>query len=54
MGVKDLWRVVENTKKLQSWEELGGKVFAVDLSIWICESEGIRGMQGNVVKPHLR
>lgn len=54
MGVKDLWKIVEETKEIQSWERLAGKVLAIDLSIWICESEGIRGMQGKVIKPHLR
>ena len=54
MGVKDLWSILAPVKETRSLESLRGQTLAIDLSVWICETQGVRQMQGVVVKPHLR
>jgi flap endonuclease GEN len=53
MGVSNLWKVLNKTSRTVDLEDLRNKTLAVDLSIWICESNCIKYSQSNV-KPHLR
>ncbi|KAK7099265.1 uncharacterized protein [Littorina saxatilis] len=54
MGVTGLWPILAPVKKRRSLHSLCGQTLAVDLSIWVCENQGVRQMQGKVQKPHLR
>jgi len=54
MGVKDLWSVLAPVGHHMSLKHLSGQTLAVDLSIWVCETQGVKKMQGVVTKPHLR
>lgn len=54
MGVNNLWSVLAPVKKHKRLESLQGQILAVDLSLWICESQAVKQMQGNVIKPFLR
>lgn len=54
MGVNHLWSVLAPVKKHKCLESLQGQILAVDLSLWICESQAVKQMQGNVIKPFLR
>lgn len=54
MGVIQLWSILSPVKKHVPLSDLKGKTLAVDLSIWVCESNAVRQMQGVVLKPHLR
>ncbi|XP_064603365.1 flap endonuclease GEN homolog 1-like isoform X3 [Liolophura sinensis] len=54
MGVIQLWSVLAPVKKHVPLSDLKGQTLAVDLSIWVCESNAVRQMQGVVLKPHLR
>ena len=51
MGVKYLWGVVEPTCNEKSVAELYGKKLAIDMSCWVCDSQGL---PGHIAKPHLR
>eukprot|EP00057_Strongylocentrotus_purpuratus_P012879 XP_011667353.1 PREDICTED: uncharacterized protein LOC589174 [Strongylocentrotus purpuratus] len=56
MGVQNLWQILAPVKSEESIESLKGKKIAVDLAIWLVESQvtGMKMMQGRVSKPHLR
>ena len=54
MGVKELWSVVAPVGHHMPLNHLSGQTLAVDLSIWVCETQGVKRMQGVVTKPHLR
>ncbi|XP_038605385.1 flap endonuclease GEN homolog 1 [Tachyglossus aculeatus] len=54
MGVNDLWPILEPVKKHVHLQSLSGKTLAVDLSLWVCESQTVKKMIGTVTKPHLR
>lgn len=54
MGVKDLWSILAPVRKEVPLTDLIGKTIAVDLSVWICENNGVKAVQGRVCKPHLR
>ncbi|KAK6190910.1 hypothetical protein SNE40_002676 [Patella caerulea] len=54
MGVTNLWTILAPVKQHTLLSELKGQTLAVDLSIWVCENQSVRQMQGVVVKPHLR
>ncbi|EDO44985.1 predicted protein [Nematostella vectensis] len=54
MGVTQLWNILEPVKKEGSLCSLRGKRLCVDLSCWICEANGAKGLKTNVLKPHLR
>lgn len=54
MGVKDLWNILAPVKEEVPLDSLTGQTLAVDLSVWICETQGVKQMQGVVAKPHLR
>lgn len=54
MGVLKLWNILEPVKKTGDLGKLRGKTLCVDLSVWICEAHGAKGLKANVVKPHLR
>ena len=53
MGVKDLWAIIQPTGVVEPVTNLSGKVVAIDLSCWICDSQQAK-MGGSVVRPHLR
>ena len=52
--MKDLWSVLAPVGHHMSLKHLSGQTLAVDLSIWVCETQGVKKMQGVVTKPHLR
>ncbi|XP_033752016.1 flap endonuclease GEN homolog 1-like [Pecten maximus] len=54
MGVLNLWQILGPVKQHQELLELKGQVLAVDLSIWVCETQCVKQMQGVVSKPFLR
>jgi flap endonuclease GEN len=54
MGVKSLWPALAAIGRPRTLEHLKGKVLAVDLSIWVCESQTAFGLKQSVSKPHLR
>ncbi|XP_041466492.1 uncharacterized protein LOC121417019 [Lytechinus variegatus] len=56
MGVQNLWQILAPVKSTESIDVLKGRTVAVDLAIWLVESQvtGIKMMQGRVIKPHLR
>ena len=54
MGVKELWGILGPVKKHTSLQELRGQTLAVDLSMWVVETQGVKQMQGAVTKPFLR
>nr|XP_054757000.1 uncharacterized protein LOC129263103 [Lytechinus pictus] len=56
MGVQNLWQILAPVKSTESIDVLKGRMVAVDLAIWLVESQvtGIKMMQGRVIKPHLR
>ncbi|XP_072182130.1 uncharacterized protein [Diadema setosum] len=56
MGVHNLWPILASVKQEVCVQALEGKVIAVDLAIWLVESQvtGLKVMQGKVLKPHLR
>lgn len=54
MGVSGLWSILAPTKKYKPLRTLHGQTLAIDLSIWICENQGVRNMQNKVLRPHLR
>ena len=54
MGVKQLWNILEPVKETKKSSALSNKTLCVDLSFWICEAHGTKGLSQNVSKPHLR
>lgn len=54
MGVKDLWPMLESVKKPKQFREMEGETLAVDLSMWIVDSQCVKQMAGTVTRPHLR
>ncbi|XP_041044156.1 flap endonuclease GEN homolog 1 [Carcharodon carcharias] len=54
MGVNDLWQILEPVKEYVPLQNLKGKTLAVDMSLWVCEAQTVKGMMGTVIKPHLR
>ena len=54
MGVKDLWSILSPAKTEIPLSDLAGQVIAVDLSVWVVESQGVKQMQGTVIKGYLR
>ena len=54
MGVKDMWPILSPTETCLPLSALSGKTLAVDLSGWVCESHGARGLASAVKKPHIR
>jgi len=54
MGVLQLWNILEPVKRTGDLSLLNGKTICVDLSVWICEAHGAKGLKANVLKPHLR
>lgn len=54
MGVHDLWQILEPVKENVPLHNLKGKTLAVDMSLWVCEAQTVKGMMGTVIKPHLR
>ncbi|XP_072354935.1 flap endonuclease GEN homolog 1 isoform X1 [Scyliorhinus torazame] len=54
MGVNDLWQILEPVKEYVPLQKLKGKTLAVDMSLWVCEAQTVKGMMGTVIKPHLR
>ena len=54
MGVKDLWPMLEPVKKTKLFSEMYGETVAVDLSMWIVDSNCVKQMAGAVTRPHLR
>ncbi|XP_033860520.2 flap endonuclease GEN homolog 1 isoform X1 [Acipenser ruthenus] len=54
MGVNELWSILEPVRESVPLHSLSGKTLAVDLSLWVCEAQAVRGMMGKVTKPHLR
>nr|XP_023662746.1 flap endonuclease GEN homolog 1 isoform X1 [Paramormyrops kingsleyae]XP_023662748.1 flap endonuclease GEN homolog 1 isoform X1 [Paramormyrops kingsleyae]XP_023662749.1 flap endonuclease GEN homolog 1 isoform X1 [Paramormyrops kingsleyae] len=54
MGVSDLWSILEPVRESVPLYSLAGKTLAVDLSLWVCESQSVKEMAGRVAKPHLR
>ncbi|MBN3284919.1 GEN endonuclease, partial [Polyodon spathula] len=54
MGVNELWSILEPVRESVPLRSLSGKTLAVDLSLWVCEAQAVKGMMGKVTKPHLR
>ena len=54
MGVNHLWSILEPVRRKEKLSVLSNKTLCVDLSGWICESQGAKSLQENVIKPHLR
>ncbi|XP_041365061.1 uncharacterized protein LOC121380345 [Gigantopelta aegis] len=54
MGVTGLWTILAPVKEHKELESLRGETLAVDLSIWVCETQSVKKMHGIVTKPHLR
>ncbi|XP_014770736.2 flap endonuclease 1, partial [Octopus bimaculoides] len=54
MGVTYLWPVLDPVKKRLPLSSLRGQRLAVDLSIWICESQGVMQLERVTPKPFLR
>ncbi|XP_071956908.1 uncharacterized protein [Antedon mediterranea] len=54
MGVQNLWSILSPVQFHKNLSELKGQLLAVDLSIWVCESQGVKQMQAVVLKPFLR
>ena len=54
MGVTHLWSILGPVAEHRTLDSLAGQTLAVDLSMWICEQQGVRQMQGTVTRPYLR
>lgn len=54
MGVKELWPLLESVKTVKMLDELKGQTVAIDLSMWVVDSQCVRQMVGTVTRPHLR
>ena len=53
MGVQHLWSILEPSKTEENIENLRDKTLCIDLSLWICEAQGTKGLKDQL-KPHLR
>ena len=53
MGVHHLWSILEPSKTEESIEKLRDKTLCIDLSLWICEAQGTKGLKDQL-KPYLR
>jgi flap endonuclease GEN len=54
MGVTQLWQILAPVEEHRPLTYLQGQTLAVDLSIWVCETQSVKQMQGVVSKPFLR
>lgn len=54
MGVTQLWQILAPVEQHKPLSSLQGQILAVDLSIWVCETQCVKQMQGVVSKPFLR
>ncbi|XP_071104910.1 uncharacterized protein [Haliotis cracherodii] len=54
MGVTNLWTILAPVKQHTPLASLRGQTIAVDLSIWVCENQCVKSMQGVVARPYLR
>ncbi|XP_060556631.1 flap endonuclease GEN homolog 1-like, partial [Ruditapes philippinarum] len=54
MGVTQLWQILAPVEQHRALSSLSGQTLAVDLSIWVCENQCVKQMQGVVSKPYLR
>ena len=54
MGVKYLWDIIDDARKVETLDCLRGKTICVDLSIWIVESIKTLQYKSNILKPHIR
>ncbi|XP_045174861.2 uncharacterized protein LOC123536104 [Mercenaria mercenaria] len=54
MGVTQLWQILAPVEQHLTLSSLAGQTLAVDLSIWVCENQCVKQMQGVVSKPYLR
>ncbi|XP_046339570.2 uncharacterized protein LOC124120732 isoform X2 [Haliotis rufescens] len=54
MGVTNLWTILAPVKQHTPLSSLRGQTIAVDLSIWVCENQCVKSMQGVVARPYLR
>ena len=53
MGVHHLWSILESSKTEENIESLRDKILCIDLSLWICEAQGTKGLKDQL-KPYLR
>lgn len=53
MGVHHLWNILEPSKRGESVENLRGKTLCIDLSLWMCEAQGTKGLKDQL-RPYLR
>ncbi|XP_028401959.1 flap endonuclease GEN homolog 1-like [Dendronephthya gigantea] len=53
MGVHHLWSILEPSKTEESIQKLRDKTLCIDLSLWICEAQGTKGLKDQL-KPYLR
>ena len=53
MGVQHLWSILEPAKTEENIENLRDKTLCIDLSLWICEAQGTKGLKDQL-KPYLR
>ncbi|XP_032808491.1 flap endonuclease GEN homolog 1 [Petromyzon marinus] len=54
MGVTDLWTVLSPVRERVPLSTLAGLTIAVDLAVWVCEAQSVKGMANSVKRPHLR
>ncbi|XP_061410502.1 flap endonuclease GEN homolog 1 isoform X2 [Lethenteron reissneri] len=54
MGVTDLWTVLSPVRERVPLSALAGLTIAVDLAMWVCEAQSVKGMANSVKRPHLR
>ncbi|XP_078449519.1 flap endonuclease GEN homolog 1 [Lampetra planeri] len=54
MGVTDLWTVLSPVRERVPLSALAGLTIAVDLAVWVCEAQSVKGMANSVKRPHLR
>ncbi|XP_067936731.1 uncharacterized protein [Watersipora subatra] len=54
MGVKELWPLLTPVACKKSFDDISGQKVAIDLSIWVVDSQCVKQMMGAVTRPHLR
>ncbi|VDI60768.1 flap endonuclease GEN [Mytilus galloprovincialis] len=54
MGVTNLWQILSPVQQHKPLSSLKGQTVAIDLSIWVCENQCVKQMQGVVTRPYLR
>ncbi|XP_052065725.1 flap endonuclease GEN homolog 1-like [Mytilus californianus] len=54
MGVTNLWQILSPIQQHKPLSSLKGQTVAIDLSIWVCENQCVKQMQGVVTRPYLR